>query len=104
MLREEDEKRKVEMENGITHKPFKYKAGNSIRLLEDWKETLSELKQEYQVDAAVDVICNTQKLEKVNVREVFKLARTAGHFGMFCSCGIVCAAEFFFLDESLSQI
>ena len=104
MLRDNDEKRRVEFLESSPNKPFRYKIGESVEVLRNRGETLLELEQEYQIDGNVDVICNTQKLEKVNVRKEFKVARTAGHFGMFCSCGIVCAADIFFLDESLSQV
>ena len=103
-LRNEGERERVETQKSRSNnKPFKTKVGDSIKLLENREKTLQELQQEYKIDGAADVICNTQKLQKVNVRDVFNVARTAGHFGMFCSCGVLCAADIFYLDESLSQ-
>ena len=83
----------------------KFKRGNvSLRLLENRLETLAELKNEYRICSTIDVKCNTQKLTDMKVLDMFKLARSAGHFGIFCPCGIVRAASIFYLDESLSQV
>ena len=83
---------------------FKYQVGRTVKLLENRKETLRVLKKEYTIDSTVSVLCNTQKLEQVTARDLFRLARTAGHFGIFSPCGICCAADIFYIDESLSQI
>ena len=104
VLRAEEENRKLDFEKAGSTKAFKYKIGGAIKLLENRKETLSELYKEYEIAGSLDVVCNTEKLNKLTVREVFKVARTAGHFGMFCSCGVVSACDIFFLDESLSQV
>ena len=76
----------------------------SIKLLENRTETLAKLQKEYEIASDMDVICNTQKLDKVKARDLFRVARSAGHFGLFCSCGVVHAMEIFYLDESLSQV
>ena len=91
------------LKSSSNNKPLKHKVGDSIKLLENRDKTLLELQKEYKIDGAADVICNTQELQKVNVRDIFNVARTAGHFGMFCPCGVLCAADIFYLDESLSQ-
>ena len=39
--------------------------GRGIRLLDNRKETLEELSKEFQIDGAVEVICNTQKLQQL---------------------------------------
>ena len=66
-----------------------------IRLLENRKEALEELSKEYQIDGAMEVTCNTQKLKRVTVVDLFRVARTAGQFGMFCACGLVLAMDIF---------
>ena len=75
-----------------------------IKLLENRRQTLAELQKEYEINSEMEVICNTEKLDKVKARDLFKVARSAGHFGLFCSCGVVRAMEIFYLDESLSQV
>ena len=72
-------------------------------MLENRKETLAELKNEYQIEGSLSVMCNTQKLQEMKVIDLFRVARTAGHFGLFCGCGIARAMEIFYLGESLSQ-
>ena len=77
--------------------------GENITLLENRKETFAELRKEYQIDSSLKVICNTQKLQEMRAVDLFRVARTAGHFGVFCPCGIARAMDIFYLDESLSQ-
>ena len=71
--------------------------------MENRVETLAELSDEYRIDGSLNVVCNTQKLQKMSAVDLFRVARTAGHFGFCCACGIVRAIEIFYLDESLSQ-
>ena len=71
--------------------------------MENRSETLDELRREYIVDGSLKVVCNTQKLQEMRAIDLFRVARTAGHFGVFCSCGIAKAIDIFYLDESLSQ-
>ena len=82
---------------------FIYSVGENIQLLDNRKESLSELRKEYVIDGSLMVICNTQKLQEMRAVDLFRVARTAGHFGVFCSCGIARAIDIFYLDESLSQ-
>lgn len=49
-------------------------------------------------------LCATHKNSKQTTsRDLFRVARTAGQFGIFCACWIVLAKDFFYLGESLSQ-
>ena len=69
----------MQFEKSGCTKAFKYKIG-VINLLQNRRETLAELCKEYELDIGLHVMCNTEKLEKVPVRDIFKVARTAGHF------------------------
>ena len=79
------------------------KSGSGIRLLDSRNKTLAELRKGYRNVGAVEVMCNTQKLTKTTSRDLFRVARTAGQFGIFCACWIVLAMDIFYLGESLSQ-
>ena len=79
------------------------KVSDSIQLLENRNETLRQLREEYKVDGSLEVVCNTEKLQEARLVDLFRVARTAGHFGLVCACGVVRALEIFYLDESLSQ-
>ena len=77
VLRAEEEKRKLELDKSGSTKAFKYKTGRVIKLLGNKRETLSELAKEYEIAGSLHVVCNTEKMENLTVRDVFKAARTA---------------------------
>ena len=89
-----------EVENS---RKFRRNVGDSIHLMGDSKMSLLELAMEYQVDPNSAVRCNTMKLQDSTANNMVKVSRTAGHFGLFSPCGIACALDIFWLDESLSQ-
>ena len=70
---------------------FRRTVSESIRLLEDSKKSLSEPAKQYSIDPCSAVKCNTIKLEESKAINMLKIARTAGHFGVFSPCGIASA-------------
>ena len=86
--------------------PRRFRASVSewIGLLENSRMSLSELANNYQVDPPSATKCNTKKLQESTAINMLKVSRTAGHFGLFSPCGIACAFDIFYLDESLSQV
>ena len=97
--------RKQALENkGKDTSTFKYRQGKEVRLLDGRNKSLAELRSEFAVPLNTPALCKTLKLQETTVSNMRKVARTAGHFGIFSPCGIVRRLELHYLDESASQL
>ena len=93
--RKADEMKKRSWSEVENVRKFRGSVGKSINLMENSGMSLIELAREYRIDPNSPVKCNTVKLQQSTAINMLKVSRTAGHFGLFSPCGIVCALDIF---------
>ena len=84
------------IESGQNTQKFRYRLGREIHLLDGRFTSMHELKLELAIiDPNTPARCNTLKLQETTVTQMRRVARTAGHFGVFSPCGVVRCMELY---------